>query len=389
VPERGGVMIHGALPALDLDRWRPLLRAGGGSGASSFDLRFGTLDVLGKRLNKVTAHGSADDAGWTANVNSAEMAGDLVYRAEGRGTLVARLKHFTVPDAYPGATALDAGASAVPEAAAGELPAVDLVAESFSYRRIRFGRVEVAAQHDGPNWRIDRIAMVNPEGALTGKGLWRTGSASNTALELKLESSDVGRLLERLGHAGRVSGGKGTLEGRLEWSGDPMMLNFPSLAGQLSLHAESAQFPHIETGLGRILSLVSLNLSEATAKGYAFDAISGVFTVKRGVAHTEDLKIRSSAAEVTMKGDIDLARESQNLQVRVVPSVRRGVTTIATIVSPAIALGMAVGQAVLKDPFGQIFSAEYAVSGSWSDPKVERTDVPPPDAGAIDPIFRY
>ncbi|TAK49330.1 MAG: TIGR02099 family protein [Betaproteobacteria bacterium] len=387
VPERRGVMIHGALPALDLDRWRPLLRAGGSSGAGSFDLRFGTLDVLGKRLNKVTAHGNTDDAGWTASVNATELAGDLVYRAAGRGTLNARLKHFTVPDAYPGAGTLAPGASALPESAEiSELPAVDLVAESFAYRRIRFGRIEVAAQNDGPNWRIDRIAIVNPEGALSGKGLWRTGSASSTALELKVESSDVGRLLERLGHGGRVSGGKGKLEGSLEWSGDPLMPNLPSLAGQLSLHAESAQFPRIETGLGRILSLVSLNLSEATAKGYAFDAITGAFTVTRGVAHTEDLKIRSSAAEVTMKGDIDLARESQNLQVRVVPSVRRGVTTIATIVNPAIALGVAVGQAVLKDPFGQIFSAEYAVSGSWGDPKVERTDVPPPDT--TDPAFR-
>ena len=42
--------------------------------------------------------------------------------------------------------------------------------------------------------------------------------------------------------------------------------------------------------------------------------------------------------------------------------VRRGVTTLATMVNPAVAIGVAVAQGVLKDPIGQIFSYEYAVS---------------------------
>ena len=378
VPERSGVLIHGALPALDLDRWLPLFGAGGASGGmASFDLRLETLDVLGKRLAKVAARGAADPSGWSASVSATELAGQLVYRAEGRGSLSARLKHFTVPANAPGTKAPDAASAFSEQAAGRELPAVDLVAESFSHRGMRFGRVEVSAQHDGPDWRIDRIAMTNPEGSLSGNGLWHTGRAPRTALELRLESSDIGKLLERLGHAERIAGGRGTLEGKLEWSGEPTDFDLPSLSGQLSLRAENGQFPRIDAGFGRLLSLVSLNLSEATAKGYPFDTISGAFALARGVAHTEDLKIRSSAAEVTMNGDIDLARESQNLHVKVVPTLRRSVTTIATIVNPAVALGVAVGQAVLKDPIGQIFAVEYTVAGSWSEPKVTRIEPPP------------
>lgn len=377
LPERRGVVIHGALPALDLDRWLPLL-GGGPAGSASFDVRLDTLDVLGKRLTKVTARGASDASGWTASVSATELAGDLSYRSEGRGKLAARLKHFNVPENYPGAKTVAVGQTALPEVVAGkELPSVDLVAESFSYHGIRFGRVEVAAQHDGPSWRIDRIAMVNPEASLAGQGGWRMGEASRTSLNLKLDSSDVGKLLERLGHPDRVAGGTATIDGKLEWNGDPTALDFASLSGQWSLQAEKGQFPRIDAGLGRLLALVSLNLSEATAKGYQFDNISGAFTVTRGVAHTEDLKIRSSAAEVTMKGDIDLARESQSLHVKVVPSVRRGVTTIATIVSLPIAVGVAVAQGVLKDPIGQIFAVEYTVSGSWSEPRVDKLETPP------------
>lgn len=374
MPERRGVMIHGALQSLDLDRWLPQFEGAGGTGGTSFDVRFGTLDVLGKRLNNVTARGSAEAADWTANVGAQELAGELAYRAEGRGRLTARLKHFSVPEDAPGAKPADAVGGR-------ELPAVDLVAESFSHRDIRFGRVEVFAQHAGSNWRIDKLAIVNPEGSLSGQGVVRTGAAPRTSLELKVASNDVGKLLERLGHPDRVASGKGTLEGKLEWSGEPTSIDYPSLSGQLSLHAESGQFPRIDAGFGRLLSVVSLNLSEATATGYAFDTISGEFTLARGVAHTDDFKIRSSAAEVTMQGDIDLARESQSLRVKVVPSLRRGVTTIATIVNPAVALGVAVGQAMLKDPIGQIFAIEYTVGGSWGEPKVDRIEAPHPAAG--------
>jgi uncharacterized protein (TIGR02099 family) len=387
VPERRGVTIHGALPAFDFDRWRPLLAAGGDAGMpASFDVRVGTLDLLGRRLGGVAVRGASDAAGWAASVSATELAGDLTYRAAGRGTLVARLKHFTLPAVSPGAAVAAPGVSVFAEGTAGsDLPAVDFVADSFSHGELRLGRVEVQAQHEGANWRIERIAIVNPEGSLSGKGLWQTAGASRTTLDLRLESSDVGKLLARLGHPGRISGGKGTLEGALEWSGEPTKLDFPSLAGQLSLQAESGQFPQINAGFGRVLSLVSLNLSEATAKGYAFDTITGAFTLKGGVAHSEDLKIRSSAAEVTMKGDVDLGGETQDLQARVVPTVRRGVTTLATIINPAVAIGVAVGQAVLKDPIGQIFSAEYKITGSWSDPKAERIDVAPPPVSPGDP----
>ena len=388
LPERPGVVIHGALPVLDLDRWQSLV-GGGPRRTTSFDLRLDTLDVLGRRLTKVMARGVTDASGWTASMSAAEMAGELSYRSEGRGRLTARLKHLAVAENYPGAKTVIVGQTALPESVAGkELPSVDLVAESFTYRGIRFGRVEVAAQHDGPDWRINRIAMVNPEASLAGQGAWRTGSASRTSLNLKLDSSNVGKLFERLGHPGRIAGGTATIDGKLEWNADPTALDFDTLSGQLSLQAEKGQFPHIDAGLGRLLSLVSLNLREATATGYPFDTISGAFTLARGVAHTEDLTIRSSAAEVKMKGDIDLARESQQLHVKVVPTVRRGVTTIATIVNPAVALGMAVGQAVLKDPIGQIFSVEYTVSGSWSEPKVEKVEAPFA-AGSSDPSSRY
>ncbi|MGH8706081.1 MAG: YhdP family protein, partial [Burkholderiales bacterium] len=111
LPERRGMVIRGTLPALDLDRWLPLFSdEAGGGGGTSFDLKISALDALGKRMKEVTLRGLTEGAGWSASVNAGEFAGDLVYRAEGSGRLIARFTHFTLPEDTPGARKGTAGA---------------------------------------------------------------------------------------------------------------------------------------------------------------------------------------------------------------------------------------------------------------------------------------
>ena len=86
--------------------------------------------------------------------------------------------------------------------------------------------------------------------------------------------------------------------------------------------------------------------------------------------------MRGSAAEVEMSGNVDLAQETQSLRVRVVPSLgdtrlhRARASSIRCSCFPA-----AIAQRILKDPLGHIFAFDYAVTGGWADPKVERIGV--------------
>jgi uncharacterized protein YhdP len=197
------------------------------SGASTFELKLGTLDAFGKRLHAVTLRAGAEGRGWQANIASTEMAGDLSYRGEERGKLTARLAHFTPPADAPGAK----------QGSSGELPAVDLVAERFDYRGKHLGREEVLAQPEGANWRIEKIANVNPEAALAARGLWITGANSRTSLDFTLSVSDAGKYLDRVGTPDSVKGGSGKLTGVLTWAGDPLNIDYPSLTGELDVQA--------------------------------------------------------------------------------------------------------------------------------------------------------
>ncbi|HEX6362621.1 MAG TPA: AsmA-like C-terminal region-containing protein, partial [Albitalea sp.] len=69
------------------------------------------------------------------------------------------------------------------------------------------------------------------------------------------------------------------------------------------------------------------------------------------------------------------ARETQELRVRVIPSLGDSASTVIALVNPLLAIPAVIAQKILKDPLGQIFAFNYAVTGSWAEPAVERIGI--------------
>ena len=387
LPERPGVLVYGVMPKLDLDRWLPLL-TGGGSKAmpTTIDLKAGALDAFGKRLSVVVLKAGVDAEGWSANVQAEELAGDLAYRTGDGGKLIARLTRLRIPEDAPGH---GAGAKSG-EQEVKDLPALDLIADRFTFRGKQLGRVEVTAQHAGPDWRIERVAMVNPDASMSGSGTWRNGAASATDLKFELKANDTGKFLDRIGYKDLIKGGKATLGGSVTWMGGPFTIDYPSLSGQLKLDAKDGQFLEIEPGIGKLISLASLQMlprritldfRDVFSKGFQFDRISSTLRIHDGVMTTDDFKMHGAAADVSMSGNTDLAHETQDLTVRVVPGLGDSASTVIGIVNPLAGVASAIVQRLLKNPLGQIFSYDYKITGTWNDPKVEKLRPPAPAVG--------
>jgi len=117
------------------------------------------------------------------------------------------------------------------------------------------------------------------------------------------------------------------------------------------------------------------------SQGFAFDTIVGDVRIDSGVMHSDNLRLAGPAAAVDIAGDVDLARETQTLDVRVQPSLSTGVSAGAAalfianpLVGAAVGAGTLLAQKMLNNPFDQLFSYRYAVSGSFDDPVVTRAD---------------
>jgi uncharacterized protein (TIGR02099 family) len=390
--ERPGTLLYGSIPAFDLERWLALNRGSGGGGGGvgnvAVDVRIGALDAFGKRFNAVAVRAGADALGWSATVSAEELAGELSYRYAAGGRLVARLERLSIPADTPGSPARPGAQAGGTQA---DLPAVDLVAEEFVFRGKPLGRVEVLAQRAGTDWRVDKFAMANPDATLTAKGFWRGGATQGTALDFDLRAADASRFLERIGYPGLLRGGRTRLQGALAWSGDPGSIDYASLTGDVQMEAEDGQFLEVDPGLGKLVSLMSLqalprrvalDFRDVFSKGFQFDRITSSGHVERGVMAINEFRMRGSAAQVEMSGSVDLARETQDLKVRVIPSLGDSAAAVLAFVNPLLIFPAVVADRVLKNPLGHIFSFEYAVTGNWSSPNVRRTSA---DARSVVP----
>jgi uncharacterized protein YhdP len=177
--------------------------------------------------------------------------------------------------------------------------------------------------------------------------------------------------------------GSAKLSGKLVWAGSPQNIDYPTLSGNLLLQAEKGQFLKIEPGLGKLLGILSLqalprritlDFRDIFSEGFAFDTITATAAVAKGVLHTQDFAMRGPSAQVAMFGDIDLARETQALRVRVVPSLGDSLSVAGGLMlaNPIAGVATFLAQRLFKDPLGQAFAYEYSVTGSWDDPKVAK-----------------
>jgi uncharacterized protein (TIGR02099 family) len=375
LPDRNGLLVYGSLAALDMDRWRAVLPSGGADTLScTLELKLGRVDMYGKRFNNIALRAASDASGWSAVVDADEIAGQLTYKSEGAGLLVARLLQFTIPPTLP---------NAAPAATAktSSLPSIDFSAERFNLRGNALGKVELVAQRTGDDWSIEKGAMTNADATLTATGRWRGGATPTSELNFKLAASDVGRFLARMGYGNMVSGGRADLGGSVAWQGELLTLDYPSLTGDLQLTAEDGQFLEIDPGIGKLISLmnlqalprrITLDFRDVFSKGFKFDKIEAVSRIERGVMQLKEFRMGGPAADVAMSGQVDLEHETQDLKLRVVPSLGGTASTAVALVNPVAGVAAAIAQKVLRNPLGQIFAHEFQVSGSWIEPKVEK-----------------
>lgn len=360
-------------------------------------LRADTITRQGRTLHRVVAGGSRDGPIWRANIDATELNGYFEYRqgsgagAEAsQGLLFARLSRLAIPQAA--ATQVDdmlLGDSPQP----GTLPSLDIVVQDFELRGRRLGRIEIEAQNRGEGnareWQLAKFNLVAPEATFTSSGSWARvpgpGTAEpvrRTVMNFRLDIRDSGELLARFGMDGVLRRGQGRLDGQVAWTGAPISPDYPSMSGLVHLDMASGQFLKAEPGLAKLLSVLSLqslprrltlDFRDVFSEGFAFDFVRGDVRIEQGVAITNNLQMKGVNAAVLMEGRADIARETQDLHVVVVPEINAMTASlVATAINPVIGLGSFLAQVFLRGPLIQAATQQFHIDGTWDDPRIER-----------------
>jgi len=414
-----GMMVHADMKALNVDHWIAAGRAIAGLGASGAAAdddaaaaasaadgagfaqyvlptmvagRIGELTIGERRVADVVVGASHLRDTWQANLHSRQASGYVTWAEtpSGLGKVTARLASLVIPESAEAEVKdlleSNRGATAT-------IPSLDIVADSFELFNKRLGRLDLRASNvralAGREWRIERLALSNPDGQLKGTGRWVTKDGkSNTSLNFGLDIDNAGRLLDRLGFPGTVGRGKGRLAGDISWSGLPYAMDIPSLSGQIEMDVASGQFLKQDPGAAKLLGVLSLqalprllklDFHDVFSEGLAFDGITANAVIERGVVRTDNLKMHGVAATVMMNGSADIANESTDLRVVVIPEFNLGTGPLVygLAVNPVIGLTGFLAQLFLRAPVMKALTYQMQITGPWKAPTITKLANPP------------
>jgi uncharacterized protein (TIGR02099 family) len=372
-------------------------------------IRARQLTVEGRTMNNLVVGGVRDGLLWRANVDSQELNGYVEYRQSssglGPGRLHARLARLSI-----GGSSANAVESLLDEQP-GNIPTLDIAVDDFELRGRKLGRLEIDALNRGATavareggvreWRLNRLSIATPEATFQATGNWaaldgqsaaaaRGRERRRTVMNFRLDIADAGQLLARFGMPDVVRRGKGRMEGQVAWIGSPLAFDYPTMNGSFHVNVEGGQFLKADPGLAKLLGVLSLqslprrlalDFRDVFSEGFSFDFVRGDVTIQQGIAATNNLQMKGVNAAVVMEGKADLARETQDLRVLVVPEINAGTASlVAAAINPAIGLGTFLAQLFLREPLARAATQEFQIDGTWADPRVTKvTRTPPAD----------
>jgi uncharacterized protein YhdP len=371
---------------------------------TSVALRARELKFGGRKIHNVVLGGSREGLLWRANLDASELGGYLEYRQasdNGAGRVYARLARLIVAPSAVG------DVEALLNEQPLSIPALDIVVEDFELRGKHLGRLEVDAINRNAfatardtqtrEWRLNKFNIITPEAVLTASGNWASvatpdvagpalsgmvSARRRTAMNFKLDIADGGELLSRLGMKDVIRRGRGKMEGQVAWLGSPFSLDYPSMTGAFTVDVESGQFLKAEPGIAKLLGVLSLqalprrltlDFRDVFSDGFAFDFLRGDVGIEHGIAKTNNLQMKGVNAAVLMEGQADIAKETQDIRVVVVPEINAGTASlIASVINPAIGVGTFLAQLLFRRSLSDAATQEFHIDGAWADPKIAK-----------------
>jgi uncharacterized protein YhdP len=420
LPLERRVNVNGNIAAIDLSQWLNLLNTTSatpdtgmlGNVPVSINLAAQEVTLTDFQLHniKIAAQTSATGSElcrmslgncWRVDLDGAEIAGtfeweNAVASRTPNGRFQAALSRLTLPKNISDISA-ERQSKVVESSTVMTWPQIAIDAQNLQISNRQLGHLKFEGRPLDNEWRITNLTLDNDDGHLALSGWWRVeGGGALTNVAVAARTANLQNFLARFNIPDGLVAKDARLNGSLQWHSVPSDFDLETLNGSLEVHVGAGRFTKIEPGLGRLLGVLSLqalprriilDFRDVFTEGFAFDDINGATTITNGIMNTQSFILDGPAAKVRIMGDINLIDETQDLLVNVRPSISDGLSVGAAgatlamstpVGAAAVGLGAIVGQLILDDPLGKIFSYEYTVNGSWTDPIVAKKTAPRP-----------
>ena len=391
LPDASGIIVHGALPTLDVGAWDAFFEDAAalgpaGTGATPLgalrevSLDTGSFDAPGARFPDTRIRAVRDAGGeWRIHVAGPRLEGGIHVPGDLRAApVVADFEHLVLePDSDP-----DESRNEGPGLDPHDLPALSLSARRLVFSGIDLGHVVLRTTPSERGMQLERFAVRNDAFEADGIGHWSlAGARHGTEFKMKARGDDLGRMLGSLGVDGSaVIGGATDVSMHGSWAGTPADFALDRLVGVLQFHSAAGRLTRVEPGVtGRVFGLLTLtslprriilDFGDFFRSGFEYDRIEGTFAIEHGHVHTDNLLMDSDTARFEVAGRTGLVGEDYDQIVTVTPKISSALPFLPLWFTQKL-LG--------RDVFDQAFSYQYTITGPWDAPVVELVQIPVPD----------
>ncbi len=381
LPLKAGWSVTGDLPVLDLENF-PL----GGDGAlptvHSLDVHLGLLRVAGQEIRGIGIR--MDAARKTLHLTGADSEGELAWREQGERILLnGQFKRLSlnVPKKIT-SSATDQPDMPKPAINPARLPGLILRCQQLVLGDEALGALEMRVDPIKNGLRLTMLDLKSKRLELRGGGEWtRIDGLSSGSLVVNLNSDNIKDLLKASGFAPNISARVADVFADVHWKPHADGLVMPALNGKLRFEIKDGSLLDVDPGAGRVLSLLSfyslprrltLDFTDVTGKGTAFDKLDGSFIITDGDAFTKNLEVTSPSLEIDVRGRVGLAARDYDQTVTIQPELSSSVALAGALAGgPVVGIGLWLAQELLDEPFEQAAKLVYHLGGSWDDPVIE------------------
>ncbi|MDH5784804.1 MAG: DUF3971 domain-containing protein [Chromatiales bacterium] len=279
-----------------------------------------------------------------------------------------------------------------------DIPELAFRAEGFGYDDMEFGALSFTLAPQSEQLLITGIMVDSPHMQLKGEGYWNRSNSSY--FKLGLDTPDLGEMLQSLGFASVIRGGRGHADGTLWWVGEPGDVELANLNGELAVSIKEGTILDVDPGAGRMLGILSipalprrlfLDFSDIFKEGFGFESVKGNLRIEEGHAYTTNLQLASLPAGILITGRTGLATQDLDQQVYVTPNFSDTATVASALAwGPQVGAVVALFQELFKSDIQKSTMIQYNLSGSWQKPNVERVgEDPVSEQQADDEPFFY
>ncbi len=377
------VSVRGNAARVDLAGWLKFATPGKDGRPLSYwlhhaQLQVGELDYLGLAFRDLAIALDVTDASTHIELGGPNVNGVIAIPAASADPWTLQFQKVKFDGAE--VTAAPAG-TAADGISPRSVPALDFHALQLIWGNRHFGEVKASLRKLEDGIGLQSLAVAAPSLTVEATGEWRGKDPGLSRIQGSLTSSDVEDTLKALGYADVLQARSGKIDFDLNWSGAPSAEALSQVGGHVQLAFDKGQLTGVSPGAGRVLGLasiaalprrLSLDFSDLTDKGLAFDTVRGSFDLSAGNAFTDDVLLVGPAAEIGLIGRIGLKNMDYDQTAVVTGSVSTALPLAAFVGGPVVGAAVLLFTQVFKEPLKGLARGYYRITGSGDNPTVER-----------------